>query len=114
LKGSVGLLNEALKKCKDAFLLEMEDKAFGAKTSVFRQNMVDRIAKSLRHLHRTEKKTYKNHKDLLTTRLGKTWMEIRSKVTILLDELLEVIRDSFFPIELDSWDNLVEDIVHGF
>jgi len=114
LKGSVGLLNEALKKCKDAFLLEMDDKTVGAKKSVFRQNMVDRIAKSLRHLHKKEKKTYKDHKELLITRLGKTWMEVRNKVTFLLDELLEVIKDNFFPIELDSWDNLVEDIVRGF
>jgi len=114
LKGSVGLLNEALKNCKEAFLVEMEDKAFDSQKSVFRQNMIDRIAKSLRNLHKKEKKKYKDHKELLITRLGKTWMEVRKKVTILLDHLLEAIRDSFFPIELDSWDNLVKGIVRGF
>jgi len=109
LKGSVGLLNEALKSCKDAFLLEMEDK-----TSVFRQNMVSRITKSLRNLHKKKKKIYKEHEELLTTRLGKSWMEVREKVDVLLDQLLEAIKEGFFPIELESWDRLVYDILKGF
>lgn len=109
LKGSVGLLNEALKSCKDAFLLEMGDKK-----SVFRQNMVSRITKSIRNLHVKKKKIYKEHKELLETRLGKTWLEVQSKVDVLLGQILGAIAESFFPIELESWDCLVNDIIKGF
>jgi len=109
LIGAVGMLNEALKKCKDAFTLEMENKK-----SVFRQNMVNRIAKSLRNLDKKKKKTYKEHKELLDARLGKTWMEIQKKIKNLFLQFLEAIGENFFPIELEAWDALVEGFVKEF
>jgi len=109
LIGAVGMLNEALKKCKDAFTLEMENKK-----SVFRQNMVNRIAKSLRNLDKKDKKTYKEHKELLNARLGQTWMEVQKKINNLMLQFLEAIGKDFYPIELESWDALVEGIIKAF
>jgi len=109
LIGAVGMLNETLKKCKIAFLDEMEDKK-----SVFRQNMVNRIAKSLRRLDKRDKKTYKEHKELLASRLGRNWMDVQKKINELMKQFLDAIGKNFYPIELETWDSLVEGHIKGF